>query len=740
MKKINELFDTSWKINLALFLCSFSIYFFYFYQVFLNINSILSSITLDSLKNYYTFVYHIKNDQQALVFNGMNFPFGEHVIYTDCQPILTFILRLLPFTHNYLIGIMHSLIFLSFIISPLILYRILRLLDLDKFSSFFISLAIALLSPQFVKINGGHFALAYGCILPISILLVLMFLQKKNNRTFITLFTFNTLLFIFHPYLAFCASVFTFLSLILFEMIGFNKKETLRNLLMAVVSGVLPMLLFKLFMLLTDHHVNRTTEPYGADLMVENLDSLLAPVFGPFRSLMEHLFPNRTGHYEGHTYLGFFTIFLSLLFILLLPFTFKKLQFRKEITVIFTASFFLLFISFGIHLKIFNALGIKSATFNQFRAVCRFAWIFYYTLPLFIIPALYHSFKTQVKFPQFKIVFVAGSILFLSINLLEANYFFKVDSPAFWKFRNFFREDLLNQEEKKILGNINRSNVQAIIPLPIFHGGSEMYDRPGFNNSMIPSMIYSYHSKIPILSVLLSRTSITETEDLIQLLNSYKKQKRAAELLNKKDFFVLTTKDPLLPDETRLLGRVKQFAQNDSLTFGYISEKDLLARKLNADICSIAPGKNYLPDTNAVFFIPYENHKPFITSNINDYEKIAVLDSNKIRSGTYIVSFHYYYTKKTYRSLACNLIVTRTNKKDSEWQYNIPVRYLSGFYDGFAVFEYRINLSAENKYEFIIKGYIDQDYRISDFMLRPENKTTRSITQNKDTVYNNFPG
>ena len=44
-------------------------------------------------------------DQQALVFNGMNFPFGEHVIYTDCQPILTFILRLLPFTHNYLIGI-----------------------------------------------------------------------------------------------------------------------------------------------------------------------------------------------------------------------------------------------------------------------------------------------------------------------------------------------------------------------------------------------------------------------------------------------------------------------------------------------------------------------------------------------------------------------------------------------------------------------------------------------------------
>ena len=57
-----KLFDKIWKINLLLFVSSLEIYCYYFPNLFLNPNTILSSIDGDSLKNFYTFIYHIKND------------------------------------------------------------------------------------------------------------------------------------------------------------------------------------------------------------------------------------------------------------------------------------------------------------------------------------------------------------------------------------------------------------------------------------------------------------------------------------------------------------------------------------------------------------------------------------------------------------------------------------------------------------------------------------------------------
>ncbi len=738
MEKLKHLFDKSSKINLLLFLCSFGIYFLYFHSVFFNLNSTLSSITADSLKNYYTFVYHVKNDAEALNFSGMNYPYGEHIIYTDCQPILTFILRLLPFNHNYLVGIMHALIFLSFIVSPLILNKILTRLGIDKFSSFFIALAIGLLSPQFIKINAGHFALSYGCVIPLSILLTLKCLQEKNKRNLLNLFAFNTLLFLLHPYLGFCLSVFSFISIVLFELLHYTKKTIIKNCLTAVFSCLFPLVLFKVFMSVTDHHVNRTTEPFGAEMMVENLDSILAPVFGPFQKLMEYFFSGRTAHYEGHTYLGFFTILLSLCFLIVLPFAFKKICVKKEVFVFLIASLFFLFIAFGLHLKILNYFHLQSAALNQFRAVCRFAWIFYFTLPLFLVTLLYQSLQPFLRQQVFARCTLFFPLLFLAFNMVEAGPYFNLDEAAYWKYRNFFREDCLNEEEKKVLQSIKDVKPQAIVPLPLFHGGSEMYERLGSNNSMIPSMIYSYHSGTPIVSVLMSRTSLTETKDLIQLLNSYKKEKPIDKLLSASDFFVLTTRDPLLPDETRLLPYIKQFAQNDSLKFGYVSHSTLLSRKIDPGVFTLLAEKKQDAGSNNIVFIPFENRKPFLTSKIPDYETIFSLDSNKISSGSYIASFHYHYTQNTYRAIAINLIISRANTSNSEWEYNIPVRMLSGFYNGFGVFEYRITLEKRNRYDFMLKGSVEQDYKISDFMLRPENTTVLGIN-GKDSTYNNFP-
>lgn len=738
MPPIKKAFDKPWKMNVLLLICSFSIYTFYFYPIFISINTTLSSITLDSLKNYYTFVYHIKNDPSALVFTGMNYPFGEHVVYTDCQPILTFILRLFPVTYPYLIGIMHSLMFFSFIITPLILNKLFIRMDVDRFTSFFISLALALLAPQFLKINAGHFALAYGFVFPLCMLLIVTLLKAGGFKPFVFLLIFNTLVFFLHPYLGFCCAILSLFSLGLFYYSKINKASFLKENVFILGTGIFPILFFKTFMLITDTHENRTKEPFGVEMMLENLDSIVSPVFGPFKSFMEIFFSNRTQHYEGHSYLGFASILFALILLILTPFLLKKIKCDKSLLSLFIASLFILFISFGWHLSLMNFFNIQSASLNQFRAVCRFAWVFYYTLPVFVIVTLYHTLKAQMSDAKFTVTIIVASLVFFSTNLLEAHYFFQLDSASFWKYRNVFNQRQLNKEEQDILAKIKTLNPQALIPLPIFHGGSEMYDRLGSSNSMLPAMIYSYHSNTPILSVMLSRTSITETEDLLQLLNSYKREKKIINQLKNTDFIVIKTQDQLLPDETRLLSKVAFFSQQDSLSFGFISVKDLLSQKKDSTCLMLNGNTKELADSNNVIVIPFENRKPYTPANITDYETIFTLDSNRLKSGKYIVSMHYHYTDKIFRAISSNLIITKINHKTLEWQYNIPIRYLSGFYNGFAVFEYPIELGSQNKYEFILKGFFDETYHISHFLLRPEHTTILGVNNGKDTLINNF--
>jgi hypothetical protein len=72
--------------------------------------------TGDGLKNYYTFAWSVIHDS-GWHFTGMNYPYGEHVIYTDNQPLLALLLQ---WVHNHItpldrhiIGIMNIMLLLS---------------------------------------------------------------------------------------------------------------------------------------------------------------------------------------------------------------------------------------------------------------------------------------------------------------------------------------------------------------------------------------------------------------------------------------------------------------------------------------------------------------------------------------------------------------------------------------------------------------------------------------------------
>lgn len=732
-----EFTNRRWLIQLLLFVISFSIYTFYFQHLAFNLNSVLFKIEGDSLKNYYTFVYHIKNDSSALRFSGMNFPFGEHIVYTDCQPLLTFILRCLPFTHNYLVGIMHGLILLSFIITPLIIFRIFILLDIQDWPAFFFSLGIALLSPQIRRL-GGHFALAYGCIIPLAILFLLNYLKNGSYRQLTFLFIYNCCLFLIHPYLGLGVSVFCFTTLFLSEVLKSNRR-LLRSFPKMIIVGVLPIVLFKLFMAITDHHTQRPTEAFGPDIMTgaTSFKSLFVPFFGPFDRLMQMIFHSKKYvEWETCSYLGFFPALLLFISILTFPFYYKKIKIKRELIALGLTAFLFLIFSFGVHISISRRIHLNFDTLNQFRVLGRFAWYFYFLVPIFLAVLLTQVFKAVIKEHTAKRLIFCTSLLFFSFNFLEAGFLFKDIRKNSFNSRNIFNASGLTANEKKIVSEIKDKKIQVILPMPLFHVGSEIYQRNG-DKSISTSFIYSYHAGLPVLGVMLSRTSLPETEEAIELLNIYKANRKIKTLLNGDPLLVIQTGTDLKEDELRILKTLHPFEAYDSLQFYYAHKTnfDLPEHEKNKFITLNADKSESLKNT---IYIPYENRKPFLRTRIDEFERIAAFDSAAFDDGKYIVSFRFHLTGKKFRNIYSNLIVEKFNRKAMNWAYYTSVRSVSGFYDNVIVFEHKVKLDKGFGYRFLLKGGTKEYYKVSDFLIRPENSDLKIISKRKIS-YNNYP-
>ena len=118
----------------------------------------------DGLKNYYTFLYHIKNDKSFWKFDGMNYPFGENIVFTDNQPILSNSIKLIhnisPSIDCNLIAIHNYFLIFGLILGGLGFFLVLRQLKIDFVFASIITIGLILLNPQIPRFN-GHYGLFY---------------------------------------------------------------------------------------------------------------------------------------------------------------------------------------------------------------------------------------------------------------------------------------------------------------------------------------------------------------------------------------------------------------------------------------------------------------------------------------------------------------------------------------------------------------------------------------------------
>ena len=552
------------------------IFIFSFYgKILINPNGYLFCSGGDGIKNYYTYGYYIANNKSNLNFEGYNYPYGDHILYTDNHPIVAFSMRyiskIFPCIKDYSIGIINFLMIISLLICSLLIYLILIELKVKTLLAVLSSIAISVLSPQILRLT-CHLALSYSFCIPLTWYLLIKYEKKESKLKYsIFLFINNSIWFFVHAYLGIIAASFIFTYLIIKFLLEYKTiTKKIRYFLFLFIQVVAPILLFRLFLLFTDNHTGRTNNPYGFFEYNAGVESIFIPTIGPLRSIWNYLIPNIQQNYEGWAYIGFVSELMILLYFIVSIIKIiknKSLKYKEKylsnkhlkIALICSIVFFLFSMGYPFNFTYdsFSMKGLLNyfSILKQFRGTGRFAWIFFFIINIFSIfiinYIINYLYTHKKKIIAYLIILTTTGFIFA-----EGLPYHQAISKEITITPNLFDFKQLDETTRKAINSINIKKYQAIIPLPYYSNGSENYGKLATDKIYKLSDIISFHTGLPILSSYMTRTSIWESKNIIQVISpSYYKKDIIKDLPSDKPFLIIFSNEYLTPTEEVLLNR-----------------------------------------------------------------------------------------------------------------------------------------------------------------------------------------
>jgi len=294
---------------------------FFYGTIILHPNSFIFSNNGDGINHYFTYSYYIDNNPDYLNFIGMNYPYGENIMYSVGHQWLAitikFISSYIPVIKDYKIGILNFILIFQIFFSIIILYKLLKKFEINHNFSAIIAIGIVMLSPQIFRMT-GHLSLAYTMFFPLTWYLVIRLYETQFKPKYIIILLIANLLWFFtHPYLAVMSVLFYLLFLIFtYLKIQYSKKYLIKSIFSFIISSIIPIIVFKLFIFITDTHVGRTDNPSGFFLYYAELDDIFVPNHPPLKTILDK-FVTINQHWEAWSYLGLTTIFAILTIIII---------------------------------------------------------------------------------------------------------------------------------------------------------------------------------------------------------------------------------------------------------------------------------------------------------------------------------------------------------------------------------------------------------------------------------------
>jgi hypothetical protein len=441
----------------------------------------------DGGKNIYTYLYQVLYGR-GLWFQGMNYPYGEHIVYTDGQPLLSVPLSYLQ--HRVSIGtaltIMWWLVAISYVLSIIYCFKILVKFKVAPLIAMCFAGLITVFTPQLFRIS-GHYALSVACILPMLFYWSLQYYNSGSFKYPVFIFIMGALATFLHPYYAAVSLVWAgcyAAGYLLTRSGAFAAK--MKHIVPMLVSVLAVFALFGIFMKVTDTATDRPATPFGILANCSSIKDIISNVNSPVWAFIKHITRvdkiNEGG--EGRAYVGL-TVIIAVVasaFIWLR----NKRRGQKLGAVVSEGGFQPIWLFMALVALLF-AMGAPftwhmewlldyAAALKQFRTLGRFSWISYYIITIYGSVVIYNAYAALMAGNR-KIA--ANALLFAALGLwgFEASGYVarthkKLDI-GYHAYDTFVSTGQTNWEQFLNGHKYKKEDFQATLVLPFFEVGSE---------------------------------------------------------------------------------------------------------------------------------------------------------------------------------------------------------------------------------------------------------------------------
>lgn len=516
-----------------------------------NPNNFMLCESPDGLKNYMTSAWHVAYDSSYVHYSGMGYPYGEHVLFTDNQPIISAAMqwwsRHVSDLDGRVVGVINLIVAISLLLGAGVLFLLLRKLHLPVWYAGLVALGMLFLAPQNNRID-GHFALAHVWVLPLLLLLLCRY-EERHSRRYQSLQI--GILVWFAAQLHFYYFGISALFLGLYTLIQLIFDPSLRNIRVRlshlVVMVLLPFVLLNIWIHWSDYATDRPASPWGFTTYIGYWEGVFLPYpeFPFYQWIDRNIVPIRQIDYEARAYVGMAGFAFTLWVLFSRRFRLFEKQWdevayhrvhKRYLSGIFITSFILLLFACGFPFAISGLEWIANyfGPFRQFRGLGRFNWMFFYVLNVVMFYVLWNystRFKgflqkeklpeknaqqaasdessssvqrpaSTFKYPWFRWVIALGPLALLAYEAytlqktkripLDPNFSLRSEAVASYPW----------------LDKVDFTPYQAMLPLPYYHVGSEniWIFLDGFHYRRM--LTATFQTGLPDMGVNMSRTSI----------------------------------------------------------------------------------------------------------------------------------------------------------------------------------------------------------------------------------------
>lgn len=551
------------------------LYVWYLYRtVLLNLRHSFLSEGGDGSKNYFTYLYHILYEK-GWHFTGMNYPWGEHISFTDNQPLFAFPLSYLQstfhFSINTLVGLMNGFIVFSFIISSYFICKLFIKLNVQPILAALFAMCITFMAPNFYRVF-GHFGLSYTFNIALTFYWLYQYHQTTQKKYILFLFLLNFFIAFMHMY-----NLLLSMIIILFYMFAFfifekeNWKKKARYLMPLFSTIFFSFLLVKIILFFTDPIKDRPVAPWGILHYITTLRDFCTSEFSQIGKMFSLLF---NGYYstqldESYSYVGIIPLFYLLFILFNFIFYITKKSRDLLYTPLLKSEKYLVFIAFFSFLLAMGFPFVNGfefileyiSTLKQFRSIGRISIISYYSLSIACvirIGFIVNQFIQNKKYIQvFYVVFpilLLWCIEIFSYSKYSQNRLDKTDQNFNYFFHDF-EVDKNNHLQTKL-----DTNFQCILGLPLFAIGSEKVskdDDSGFSGDLYN---ISLRTGLPIVNCMMSRTSWTQSFEMMRLSGGiFANKKYFTKSINNKNILLILLDEAYLNEGEK---SILQFADH----------------------------------------------------------------------------------------------------------------------------------------------------------------------------------